>query len=241
MVHANNIKKELSTASNKLPFANNEAPLLWADEGNALLQPPLRYTGGNLGFTASAEPSVDFTDDAGRRFYDQPLEWALRHIDSFKTGLDQIRLLSDAAVHLGLGMHALMGADLDDMSDAWDVLDGAGRAWLKHVPHHEAVAAGERFKLRPHWIGDVCVRLSRGDSKEDWRHEGRLTLLHHNLGVTTFTGVAVRSHAGRCGMMLEEVLWRFDQFSAADQAELMAGLAKHFDLGQAQRETAGAA
>ncbi|MDN4061277.1 hypothetical protein QPK31_23950 [Massilia sp. YIM B02769] len=202
------------------------------------VQLPLRYIGGDLGLTGNAEASVDFADGNGKSFYDQPLEWALRHIESFKTGLDQIRLLNDAAVHLGLGAHALMGADLDGMGDVWDVLDGSGRVWLKGVTYNEASEAGERFKLRSHWVGDVHIRLSRNDYT-DWRHEGPLVLLYHGLGISQFTGIAVRSHVGRCGMMLEEVLQRFDQFSATDQAELMAGLAKHFDLGQ--EETAGAA
>lgn len=205
-----------------------------------VLQLPLRYTGGTLGLTDNAEPWINFADASGAHFLTHSVEWALRHVESFKTGLDQTRLLADAAMHLGLGAHALMGADLDGIGDVWDVLDGAGRVWLRGITHNEACEAGERFKLRPHWVGDVHIRLSR-DNDKDWRHEGPLTLLHHNLGVTTFTGVAVRSHVGRCGMMLEEVLWRFDQFGAADQVELMAGLAKHFDLGQAHRETAGAA
>lgn len=243
MVHANSSKKEMSSTSNNLSRENNATQSLRLDLGGWAIEIatlPLRYTGGNLGLTASAGPSIDFADAAGRRFYDQPLEWALRHIEFFKTGLDQVRLLNDAAVHLGLGAHALMGADLDGMGDVWDVLDGAGRVWLKGVTYNEASEAGERFKLRSHWVGDVHIRLSR-DNYTDSRHEGPLTLLHHNLGITTFTGIAVRSHVGRCGMMLEEVLRRFDQFGAADQAELMAGLAKHFDLRQAQRETAGTA
>lgn len=75
----------------------------------------------------------------------------------------------------------------------------------------------------------------------DPRHEGPLALLHHNLGVTDFLGIAVKSHAGRCGMMLEEVLRRFDQFGPVDQSKLMLGLAKHFDMVQAQDEMVGAA
>jgi len=200
---------------------------------------PLHYVGGDLMLNGSTDPEIDIFDGCGKKYCIHSVEWLLRHVAFFEAGINQTRLLMDAASHYGLGAHSLMGADLDRISDAWDVLDAAGRAWLKQVPHREAVEAGERLKLRPHWIGDVCIRLSRNDSKDDWRHEGPLILLHHNLGVTTFTGVAVRSHVGRCGMMLEEVLRRFDQFSATDQAELMAGLAKHFDLGQ--EETAGAA
>lgn len=160
-----------------------------------VLQLPLRYLGGNLGLTDTAEPWINFADASGARFLTHSVEWVLRHIESFKTGLDQIRLLNDAAMYLGLSAHALMGADMGTL----------------------------------------------GESKDDWRHEGPLVLLSHCLGVSWFTGIAVRSHVGRCGMTLEEVLWRFDQFGTADQAELMAGLAKHFDLGQVQRETAGAA
>lgn len=74
----------------------------------------------------------------------------------------------------------------------------------------------------------------------DTRHDGPLILLHHNLGVTSFLGIAVKSHAGRCGMMLEEVLRRFDQFGPVDQGKLMIGLAKHFDMVQAQDDMGGA-
>lgn len=196
MVHANSIKKEMSSTSNNLPCENYTTGMTQTLVVEGLvLQVPLRYTGGDLGLTGNAEPSIDFADSNGRRLYDQPLEWVLRHLDRFEEGQEQFRLLNDIAIHFGLGAYALMGAEM----------------------------------------------ASLGESKDDWRHEGPLTLLHHNLGVTTFTGIAVRSHAGRCGMMLEEVLRRFDQFGATDQAELMAGLAKHFDLGKAQRETAGAA
>lgn len=196
MVHANSIKKEMSSTSNNLPCENNTTGITPAlvVEG-IVLQAPLRYTGGDLGLAGNAEPSIDFADSNGRRLYDQPLEWVLRHLDRFEEGQEQSRLLSDVAIHFGLGAYALMGAEM----------------------------------------------ASLGESKDDWRHEGPLVLLYHGLGISCFTGIAVRSHAGRCGMMLQEALWRFDQFGAADQAEMMAGLAKHFDLGQAQRETAGAA
>jgi hypothetical protein len=94
----------------------------------------------------------------------------------------------------------------------------------------------------PDWIGDVTIRRQcADDTMGDLRHEGPLTLLHHNLGVTTFTGIAVKSRTGRCGMMLEEVLRRFDQFGAVDQSKLMIGLAKHYDMVLAQDEVAGAA
>jgi len=194
MVHANSIKKEMSSTSNNLPCENNTTsalPTLIVD--GMVLPLPLRYLGGDLGLTDTAEPWINFADASGARFLTHSVEWALRHIESFRHGLDQVGLLNDAAMYLGLGAHALLGADMAEL----------------------------------------------GESRNDWRHEGPLVLLNHSLGVTWFTGIAVRSHAGRCGMMLEEVLWRFDQFSAADQAELMAGLAKHFDLGQ--EETAGAA
>lgn len=158
-----------------------------------VLQLPLRYTGGDLGLTDSAEPWINFADASGAHFLTHSVEWVLHKIGSFKDGLDQIRLLADAAMYYGLSAHALMGADMGTL----------------------------------------------GESKDDWRHEGPLVLLNQGLGVSWFTGVAVRSHVGRCGMMLEEVLRRFDQFGATDQAELMAGLSKHFDLGH--EETAGAA
>jgi len=194
MVHANSIKKEMSSTSNNLPCENNTTSVLLALAVDGMVLPlPLRYLGGDLGLTDTAEPWINFADASGSRFLTHSIEWTLHHIESFKPGLDQIRLLNDAAMYLGLSAHALMGADMATL----------------------------------------------GESKDDWRHEGPLVLLNHGLGVSWFTGIAVRSHVGRCGMMLEEVLWRFDQFGAADQAELMAGLAKHFDLGQ--RETAGAA
>ena len=241
MVHANSIKKEMSSTSNNLPCDNNATPAPTALAVDGMVLPlPLRYLGGDLGLTDTAEPWINLADASGARLLTHSVEWALQNIDNFMGGLDQTRLLADAAVYYGLGMHALMGADLDGIGDVWDVLDGAGRVWLKGVTYNEASEAGERFKLRSHWVGDVHIRLSRNDYA-DWRHEGPLVLLYHGLGISQFTGIAVRSHVGRCGMMLEEVLWRFDQFGAADQAELMAGLAKHFDLSQAQRETAGAA
>lgn len=158
-----------------------------------VLQLPLRYLGCDLGLTDTADPWINFADASGARLLTHSVEWVLRHIESFRSGIDQIRLLNDAAMYLGLGAYALMGADMGPL----------------------------------------------GESKDDWRHEGPLVLLNHGLGVSWFTGIAVRSHVGRCGMMLEEALRRFDQFSATDQAELMAGLAKHFDLGH--EETAGAA
>jgi hypothetical protein len=85
-------------------------------------------------------------------------------------------------------------------------------------------------------FGADMYSIQRGrNGASDSRHEGPLVLLHHNLGVTSFEGIAVKSHVGRCGMMLEEVLWRFDQFGPADQAKLMTGLATHFDLGPRQQ------
>lgn len=202
---------------------------------------PLRYTGGDLGLGNPGEPDIDFVDAVGNEYTTSSVEWCLKNIDYFMEGLDQVQLLAGAALHYGLGAHALMGADLDNMGK-WDVCDGAGRVLLAGATFSEACDASEEFTARDGWEADIHIkRQRRGNGAGDLRHEGPLVLLHHNLGVTTFTGIAVKSHAGRCGMMLEEVLWRFDQFSDFDQAELLAGLGKHFDLAPAQREVAGAA
>ncbi|MEW6023570.1 MAG: hypothetical protein AB1807_15685 [Pseudomonadota bacterium] len=241
MVHANNSKKEITTASEKLRFDNDATQTIRLDlagGGVAMAYLPLHYVGGDLMLNGSTDPEIDIFDGCGKKYCIHSVEWLLRHVAFFEAGMNQARLLMDAASHYGLGAHSLMGADLDGIGDVWDVFDGAGRVWLRGVTHNEACEAGERFKLRSYWVGDVHIRMAR-DNYTDWRHEGPLTLLHHNLGVTTFTGIAVRSPVGRCGMMLEEVLRRFDQFGATDQADLMAGLAKHFDLGQ--KQTAGAA
>lgn len=194
-----------------------------------------------MGLGNPGKPRIDFVDNTGNRFCTDSVEWILRNLDLFPGPRDQCRLLAGAALEYGLGAHALMGADLDNMSDVWDVRDGAGRVLLAGVTHNAAYEASENYQRQPDCVAPISIRLVRNRIEDDPRHEGPLVLLHHNLGITTFTGIAVKSHAGRCGMMLEEALWRFDQFSAADQAQLLAGLAKHFDLGQAQREMAGAA
>jgi len=215
MVQANSINNEMSVASNYLPTVNDSTsavankstfPIeLKKIDSDALyfypttqlvftdcfLTGPLQVRGSALAFGDGVW--VDFVDSTGLHLITLSVQTVLYLIDHF-IERDRISLLTQAALHYGLGANALMGADLDGMRDT-----------------------------------------PQGDT----RHEGPLTLPHHSLGVTTFTGIAVRSHAGRCGMTLEEVLWRFDQFGTADQAELMAGLAKHFDLGQ--EETAGAA
>lgn len=203
---------------------------------------PLRYLGGDLGLTNCAEPWIEIADSSGRRYLTHSVESVLKNIELFKEGRDRTQLLAAAARHYGLGVYALMGADLDNMCDVWDVRDGTGRVLLAGVTHSSACDAAEEYTARDGWESDIHIKMRHpGNGAGDTRHEGPLELLHHNLGVTSFTGIAVKSHAGRCGMMLEEVLWRFDQFSQADQDMLLAGLAKHFDLAPTQREMAGAA
>jgi len=208
---------------------------------SAVLQLPLRYTGGDLGLGNRGEPDINFRDAVGNEYTTSSVEWCLNKIDCFMEGRDQVQLLASAALHYGLSAYALMGADLDNMC-TWNVCNGAGRVLLAGVTHSEASEAAEEYTAHDGWQADIHIkRQRRGNGAGDPRHEGSLVLLHHNLGVTTFTGIAVKSHAGRCGMMLEEALWRFAQFSDSDQALLLAGLAKHFELAPAQREMAGAA
>ena len=203
---------------------------------------PLHYTGGDLGLGNGGEPWIHFQDSVGSAYTTHSIEWVLENINWFKEGRGQTQLLAAAALHYGLGAYALMGADLDNMCDVWDVRDAAGRLLLAGVTHSEASNVANSYMQGPDWIGDVTIRRQcPDDAMRDPRHDGPLVLLHHNLGVTDFLGIAVKSHAGRCGMMLEEVLRRFDQFGPVDQSKLMLGLAKHFYMVQAQDEMAGAA
>lgn len=203
---------------------------------------PLRYAGGDLGLGTGGEPWIHFRDSVGSAYTTHSVEWALKNIDWFEEGVGQTQLLAAAALHFGLGAYALMGADLDNMCDVWDVRDGAGRVLLASVTHSAASEAAEKYVKRDGWEADIHIKMQPpGNRASDPRHEGPLTLLHHNLGVTSFLGIAVKSHAGRCGMMLDEVLRRFDQFSPFDQSKLMLGLAKHYDIVLAQDEVAGAA
>jgi len=243
MVQANNSKKQLSSATSKLPIGNNTTFTLPLSDGSVdTMHLPLRYAGGDLGLVNGPQPWIEIVDASGRRYLTHSVEWILKNIGLFDTRRDQAQLLACAALHYGLGAHALMGADLDNMSDVWNVCDSRGNVLLAGVSHCTASEAANEYISRSGWEGDIRIRMQHaGTGFGDARHEGPLVLLHHNLGVTSFTGIAVKSHVGRCGMMLEEVLWRFDQFSDVDQAELLAGLAKHFDLAPAQREMAGAA
>ena len=203
---------------------------------------PLHYTGGDLGLGNGGEPWIHFQDAVGSAYTTHSVEWVLENIDWFKEGRAQTQLLAAAALHYGLGAYALMGADLDNMCDVWNVCDARGNVLLAGVTHCTASEAAGEYLKRSGWEGDISIRMQpAGSGAGDMRHEGPLVLLHHNLGVTSFLGIAVKSHAGRCGMMLEEVLRRFDQFGPVDQGKLMLGLAKHFDMVQAQEETAGAA
>lgn len=243
MVQANNSKKQLSSATTKLPIGNNTTFALPLSDGSVdTMHLPLRYAGGDLGLTNGPQPWIEIVDASGRRYLTHSVQWVLRNIDLFDGRRDQAQLLACAAMHYGLGAHALMGADLDNMCDVWDVRNGTGSVLLAGVTYSVASDAAEEYVKRDGWEADIHIKMRiPGTGAGDWRHEGPLVLLHHNLGVTSFTGIAVKSHVGRCGMMLEEVLWRFNQFSHADQAELLAGLGKHFDLAPAQREMAGAA
>jgi len=243
MANHNSIKKQLSSATAKLPFGNNTTFTMQLSDGSVeTIHLPLRYAGGDLGLTDIAEPWIEIVDASGRRYLTHSVQWVLRNIDLFSPERDQAQLLACSAIHYGLGAHALMGADLDNMCDVWDVRDGAGRILLAGVTHGMASEAAEEYVKRDGWEADIHIKRQRpGTGAGDSRHEGQLVLLHHNLGVTSFTGIAVKSHVGRCGMMLEEVLNRIEQFGDADQAALLAGLAKHFDLASAQDEMAGAA
>ena len=226
---------EKATISVKLP---HDWPPVSMDAVSMHL--PLHYTGGDLGLGNGGEPWIHFQDAVGSAYTTHSVEWVLENIDWFKEGRGQTQLLAAAALHYGLGAYALMGADLDNMCDVWNVCDARGNVLLAGVSHCTASEAANEYLKRSGWEGDISIRLQpAGSGAGDTRHEGPLTLLHHNLGVTSFLGIAVKSHAGRCGMMLEEVLRRFDQFGPADQAKLMMGLAKHFDM--VQDEMAGAA
>jgi hypothetical protein len=196
---------------------------------------PLRMRGSTLPFGGSVW--LDFVDSTGLHLITLSVQTVLYLIDDFVKH-DQVSLLAQAALYYGLDAHALMGAELDSMV-RWDVCDASGRVLQAGLTHYAAHDASEEYGRMG--VEEIRIKRAAVDVHGDPRHEGRLVLLHHNLGVTTFTGIAVKSHAGRCGMMLEEALWRFDQFSEKDQATLLAGLAKHFDLVQPQRETAGAA
>lgn len=193
---------------------------------------PFRYAGGDLGLGNDGEPLIYFVDRMDNRFVTSSVEWILQNLDLFSEARCRAALLAGAALHYGLDAWALMGADLHSM---WNVCDDSGKILLAGVTHGAASAAADEYMQRPDWSGDIKIRRQNADDGMfDPRHEGPLALLHHNLGATSFEGVAVRSHVGRCGMMLEEVLRRFDQFGPTDQAELLSGLALHFDLvGQA--------
>lgn len=236
MGQANSSKQQLSSATAKLPFGNNTTFTMDLADGSVeTMRVPLRYAGGDLGLMNSPQPWIEIVDASGRHYLTHSVQWVLRNIDLFDARRDQAQLLACAALHYGLGAYALMGADLDNMCDVWDVRNGAGSVLLAGVTHCVASDAAEEYVKRDGWEADIHIKMRiPGTGAGDWRHEGPLELLHHNLGITSFTGIAVKSHVGRCGMMLEEVLWRFDQFSQADQDELLAGLGKHFNLTRAE-------
>jgi len=217
----------VSTTSTPIVDKSQQSAPIWPDGRVTCALAPFRWAGDDLGLGNPGAPLINFVDAAGVYFGTHSIEWILREIHRFPDARDQCRLLAGAALHYGLDPHALMGADLDNMS-RWDVCDASGRVLQAGLTHKAAQAIGDEYLQN----GASEIRFKRATPgvEGDPRHEGPLVLLHHNLGVTDFTGIAVKSHVGRCGMMLEEVLWRFDQFSAADQALLLAGLAKHFDL-----------
>ncbi len=229
----------MSVAENSTnSFAVSQQSSAVLTEGELTMAPPLRYAGGNLGLSVGErDPVIHIVDATGKRFETHSIEWLLQNIEHFQPGRNQVQPLACAAIHYGLDAYDLMGAD---SSPKYNVVDDSGNVLLADASHISACifadeyAEGRDFGAAGEFTLSI-QRASRGAGDE--RHEGPLALLHHNLGVTDFEGIAVKSHAGRCGMMLEEVLWRIDQFNEADQAELLAALTKHFDLG----EKAGAA
>ncbi|MGG7603514.1 hypothetical protein [Massilia sp. BKSP1R2A-1] len=211
-------------------------------EGVHTIHLPLRFAGGNLGLGFGLdEITVYFVDAEGKRFKTESVQWLLTHVEDFVPGRDQDYVLAGAATQYGLGPYALMGFDF---SAKWNVVDEHGNVVEEDLARSHAAELVDDEAAQRAWDSpaECSYRIERAPTPPGGeRHEGPLVLLHHSLGVTDFEGVAVKSHAGRCGMMLEEVLWRLDQFSDDDQAEILAGLAKHFDMGDARVEAAGAA
>ncbi|CUI09808.1 hypothetical protein BN2497_14393 [Janthinobacterium sp. CG23_2] len=197
------------------------------------VQLPLRYLGGDLGLTDGEEPWIDFADNSGKRFLTHSVEWLLRNIELFAEGRDREQPLACAANHYGFSnVYALMGREV-----LCDVRDFNDRILLAGVTQESAYWAADEYQSRPEWAGEVRVRFRRAAAGNN-RHEGPLVLLHHGADAQ---GVGVKSHVGRCGLTIEEALRRLDQFSAAHQAELLAGLSERFNLAvQEECETAGA-
>lgn len=122
---------------------------------------------------------------------------------------------------------------LSDHFDAdeprWDLLDGAGRLLLVGVTHRAAWLAAEQLRCIPGWMDGArelrYIRQRDGQARAgllwDWRHEGPLVLVARADGDSP---IMARSHIGLCGIPLEEAMRRLEQFSAADQADLLSGL-----------------
>jgi hypothetical protein len=201
-------------------------------------KPPFRYLGGNLGLGSSPHVTVHIIDANDDRWDVQNnVEWLLRNIDHFH-GRCRWSLLAGAGFVYGHSAYHLWGADLEPMFDIYDLIDGGGKVWRKRIPYYQAWEAGERLSKTPHWVGEVRIERSKIDYRKNPTHAGPLKLLSHCFGECSVTCLAVRSPAGRCGMFLEEVLWRIDQFDERDQAELMASLASHFELPSGQESLA---
>lgn len=206
---------------------------------SAIPAPPFRLGGHNLGMSSHLDPGpiLEFFGKDGVRGETESVEFILQHIDDFADERDRKRLLCGAARHYGFDDPWTLITGRDEVR--YDVLDAAGRILLAGVTHDAACSAVGQLEQIPCWavsVGSVqYVRWRDGRGRAgplwDWRHEGPLVLLHHSLGVSDLAAVAVRSHVGGCCITLEETLRRLDQFSAADQAALLAALANHFDLG----------
>lgn len=198
--------------------------------------PPLRFNGGNLGIgmSTSIDTYIRFVDREDRHWQTKSVELILLNIDRFPDVRDRQRLLMGTALHYGLKPWALIPGRRDE-EPRYDVFDEAGRLLLIGATHKAASLAADQCMHIPGWSGDIriCRQHDGQPSKGllwDWRHEGPLKLLHHSLGSGECTGVQVHSHVGGCGMKLEECLRRLGQFSADDQSELLAGVARHFGV-----------
>ena len=233
MEQVNHINKVSSRASDKSAGDNSAARSVDILAATLSVQLPLRYLGGDLGLTDGEEPWIDFADNSGKRFLTHSVEWLLRNIELFAEGRDREQPLACVANHYGFSnVYALMGREV-----LCDVRDFNDRILLAGVTQESAYWAADEYESRPEWTGEVRVRFRRAAVAGNNRHEGPLILLHHGADVQ---GVSVKSHAGRCGLTIEEAMRRLDQFSAAHQAELLACLTRRFDMAPAQIEMAGA-
>jgi len=194
--------------------------------GKSAPLPPFRLKAHNFGLGGD-EPSLAwFIDRAGRPWVAPSVEYVLANIEHFENERDQHRLLSGAAEDYGFDDAWILidGRDADD--PRFDLLDDVGRLLLAGATHHAAFLAAQQLQEIPGWTsGFRYLRRRNGRACTgllwDWRHEGPLELMALAEGVAR---VMARSHIGLCSIPLEEAVRRLDQFSAADQADLLAGL-----------------